>query len=87
LFLFGVKVDIQSDKKVTQPILDSCSIKKKHYIEIRKNVVLSVGNVRRTHLLFSCLMQPGEEFPCHGNGSPDEILSLCLVQENREMYP
>jgi hypothetical protein len=22
-----------------------------------------------------------------GNGSPDEILSICLAQENREMYP
>jgi hypothetical protein len=26
-------------------------------------------------------------FLCHGNGSPDEILSICLAQENREMYP
>jgi hypothetical protein len=32
-------------------------------------------------------MQPGEEFLCHGNGSPDEILSICLAQENREIYP
>jgi hypothetical protein len=31
-------------------------------------------------------MQPGEEFLCHGNGSLDEILSICLEQENREMY-
>jgi hypothetical protein len=23
-------------------------------------------------------------FLCHGNGSPDEILSICLAQENRE---
>jgi hypothetical protein len=35
----------------------------------------------------SCLMQPGDEFLCLGNGSPDEILSICLAQENREMYP
>jgi hypothetical protein len=26
-------------------------------------------------------------FLCHGNGSPEEILSTCLAQENREMYP
>jgi hypothetical protein len=26
-------------------------------------------------------------FMCHGNGSPDEILSIYLAQENREMYP
>jgi hypothetical protein len=32
-------------------------------------------------------MQPGEEFLCHGNVLPDEILSICLAQENREMYP
>jgi hypothetical protein len=38
-------------------------------------------------LFSSCLMQPGEEFLCHGNGSLDEILSICLAQENREMYP
>jgi hypothetical protein len=30
-------------------------------------------------------MQPGEEFLCHGNGSPDETLSICLAQENCEM--
>jgi hypothetical protein len=24
---------------------------------------------------------------CHGNGSPDEILSICLAQESREIYP
>jgi hypothetical protein len=35
----------------------------------------------------SCLMQPDKEFLCHGNGSPDEILSICLAQENRRMYP
>jgi hypothetical protein len=33
----------------------------------------------------SCLMQPG--FCMTGNGSPDRILSFCLAQENREMYP
>jgi hypothetical protein len=26
-------------------------------------------------------------FLCHGNGLPDEILSICLAQENQEMYP
>jgi hypothetical protein len=59
----------------------------------KKHVIVSVGNVHRVqrcmHSLFSsCLMQPGEEFLCHGNGSPDnEILLNCLAQENREMYP
>jgi hypothetical protein len=57
------------------------------------NVILSVGHVHRVQrcmhsLFFSCLMQPCEEFLCHGNGSPDEILLIfCLAQENREMYP
>jgi hypothetical protein len=26
-------------------------------------------------------------FLLYGNGSPNEILSICLTQENREMYP
>jgi hypothetical protein len=38
-------------------------------------------------LFSSCLMQPGEKFLCDGNGSPKEILSICLVEENQEMYP
>jgi hypothetical protein len=33
------------------------------------------------------LLQPGEEFLCQGNSSPDEILAVCLAQENQEMYP
>jgi hypothetical protein len=84
----------QGDRKVTQPIPDTCFICKKiNYIEIRKQCGIWVGkNIHRVqrcmHLLFSsCLMQPDEEFLCHGNGLPDEILSICLAQENREMYP
>jgi hypothetical protein len=74
----------QGDRKVTKPIPDTCSICQKiNYIEMKKNVILSVENVHRVQ----GLMQPGEEFLCHGNGSPDEILSICLAQENREMYP
>jgi hypothetical protein len=63
---------IQSDRKVTQPILDTCSIYQKiNSVQIRKqkknSVIISVGNVHRVqrciHSLFSsCLMQPGEEF-------------------------
>jgi hypothetical protein len=65
---------------------------KLHWNQKTKNIILSVGNVhhiqRCMHLLFSsCLMQPSEEFLCHGSGSPDKILSVCLAQENREMYP
>jgi hypothetical protein len=26
-------------------------------------------------------------FLCHGNGPLGKILSICLAQENREMYP
>jgi hypothetical protein len=61
--------DIQDDRKVTQPIPDTCSIcqKKITLKSENKNVVLSVGSVHRVqrcmHSLFpSCLMQPGEEF-------------------------
>jgi hypothetical protein len=62
---------IQGDRKVTQPIPDTCSLCQKiNCIEIRKqknNVIWSVGNVHRIqrwmHPLFSsCWMQPGEEF-------------------------
>jgi hypothetical protein len=84
------------DQKVTQPIPDTCAICQKNKLhwnqEKKSNVILSVGNVRCVqqymHSLFSsCLMQLGEEFLCHGNGSPDKILSVCLAQENWEVYP
>jgi len=29
---------------------------------------------------------PGH-FPCHGNCSPDEIMSICLAQVNWESHP
>jgi hypothetical protein len=38
-------------------------------------------------LFLSCFMHSGEEFVCHGNCSPDKMLSICLAQKNREMYP
>jgi hypothetical protein len=89
--------DIQAYRKVTQPIPDTCSICKKNKKKPLKsgnknNVILNVGNVHRVqrcmYSLFSYLfMQPGEEFLCHRNGLLDEILSICLTQENREMYP
>jgi hypothetical protein len=87
---------VQGDRKFTQPIPGTCSMCQKiNYIEIRKQKTMfyiCVGNVHRVqrcmHSLFSsCLIQPGEEVLCHGNGSPVEILSICLAQENREMYP
>jgi hypothetical protein len=89
------EIDFQDDRKVTQPIPDTCSICQKiNYTnhKTKNNVILNVENVhrvqRRMHSLFSsCLMQPSEEFLCHRNGSPDDILSICLAQENREMYP
>jgi hypothetical protein len=55
--------------------------------ESKNNVVLGVGNVRLRSPVSSCLYQTGEGILCHGNGSPDDILSICLAQENREMYP
>jgi hypothetical protein len=90
---------LQDDRKVTQHIPDICSICQKITLKLeiklrwkQKTILFCVGNVHRVqrcmHSLFSsCLMQPGEEFLCHGNGSPDEILSICLTQENRELCP
>jgi hypothetical protein len=61
--------------------------------------ILNVGNVHRVqrwcirpncrHLIpmFDRNGFCPARFPCRGNGSPDEILSICLAQENREMYP
>jgi hypothetical protein len=58
----------------------------------KSNVILSVGNVHCIQWCMhsvssSCLMKPGEEFLCHRSGSPGEVLSVCLAQENWEMYP
>jgi hypothetical protein len=58
----------------------------------KNNVALSAGSVHRVqrfkHSLFSsCMMEPCEQFLCHGNGSSDEVLSIYLAQENRQMYP
>jgi hypothetical protein len=95
-FFLSVNANIQADQTVMQPIPEACSIcQKTNYIEIwkkKKKVILSVGNVhciqRCMHSLFSSyLMQPSEGFLWHGKGSPDEILSICLEQENRKMYP
>jgi hypothetical protein len=85
--------DIQYDRKVTQPILDTRSIFQKiKYIEIRK----------KKTMLYKMLEMPAafndssfphvwctsvKSFCSDQNSSPDEILSICLAQENREMYP
>jgi hypothetical protein len=49
--------------------------------------MLSAGNVHRVqrciYALFSLsLMQAGEKFVCHENGSPDEM-SIFLAEQNR----
>jgi hypothetical protein len=93
-------INIQTFRKLTQPnswhmfyLLKN----KLHWNQETENtVILSVGNVHRVqrcvHSLFSsCLMQRNcfwpARFLCPGNGSPYEIFSICLAQENREMFP
>lgn len=46
----------------------------------------TVWRVQRcTQSLFTlCFMQSDEEFQFHGTGSPDEIFSIYVPQENRE---
>jgi hypothetical protein len=39
------------------------------------------------HAFTLFLMFDATRFCSDGNGLPDEILSICLAQENREMYP
>jgi hypothetical protein len=52
-----------------------------------EKVVLCVGNFHRVQrcaqYLCSCFMQPGEEFLCQENGSPDGM-TTCLPKWNRE---
>jgi hypothetical protein len=80
-------------RKVTKTIPDTCFIGQKEIkikSEIKNHVMLNVGNVhlfqRCTNSVFSSrLLQFGEEFLCYGNGSPDEIISICLEQEIREV--
>jgi hypothetical protein len=67
---------------------------KLHWNQKTKNNVmpiLIVGNVHCTQqcmrsLFSSCLMQTGEEFLCHRNGSPGETVFICMAQQNQEMY-
>jgi hypothetical protein len=35
---------------------------------------------------FLCLVLLGEELLCHGNGSPDEILPICLTQDKLDSF-
>jgi hypothetical protein len=35
---------------------------------------------------FTLFLTFDARFVCHRNSSPDEIFSICLAQENREMY-
>jgi hypothetical protein len=74
-FVFPTQMNIQNDRKVTQPIPDMFYLSKEYiYIYIhththwnqktKTNVILSVGNIHRVQwcmnpLLSSCLMQPG----------------------------
>jgi hypothetical protein len=85
---------IQGDLKVMKQITDTYSIFQKiNYNKIRKQkktmlyFLLEMSTAFSDACFSSRLMQSGEEFLCHGNGSPDEILSICSAQENREMFP
>jgi hypothetical protein len=86
--------ELQSDRKVTQPIPDTSSICQK----------MTLKSENKKHCYIKCWKCPPRpdycnltpkfdrngfcpvRFLCHGSGSPDEILSICLVQGNREMY-
>jgi hypothetical protein len=85
----------QGDRKVTQPVLDTCAICQKiNYIQIRKKQgyikCWKCPPLSAMHAFTLCLMFDATRWRVSavtGNGSPDEILSNCLAQENREMYP
>jgi hypothetical protein len=88
---------IQGDQKVTQPIPDTCSICEKNKLnrneETKKQCYIKCWkcpprSAMHTFTLF--LMSDATRWRVSavtGNGSPDEISSICLEQENREMYP
>jgi hypothetical protein len=85
----------QGDQKFKQPISDKLylSNNKLHCNQKRKIMLIkclkcSPHSAMQAFIFYLKLdMKPGEDFLCHRNGSPHEILSICLVQENREMYP
>jgi hypothetical protein len=85
---------IQRDRNVMQPFpgMFYYSKNKLHWYEKKNNVILISENVyrvqRRMHWFFpSCLMQPAKGFCSDWNGPLDEILSICLARQNREIYP
>jgi hypothetical protein len=94
-------MNIQSDWKVMQTIPDTCSICQKiNYIEIKKKQkkrcyikcwkcpLHSVMHAITVFLMSDATRwRVSACFLYHRNGSPDEILSIFLAQENQEMYP
>jgi hypothetical protein len=52
---------------------------------------MSTASAMHKFTLFLILMQRNGFYPARflydGNGSPDEILSICLAQKYRQMYP
>jgi hypothetical protein len=86
----------QGDRKVMQPIPDTCSICQKiNYTEIRKQKTMLYQVLEMStafsnawiHSFPHVWCNPLKSFCSDGNSSPDKILSICLAQENQEMYP
>jgi hypothetical protein len=70
-------------------------VKKINYIGVikqkRDNIIFNDGNAHSVQrlkysILSSLSVLHGEEF-LHGNGLSDEILSVCLAQENGKICP
>jgi hypothetical protein len=77
--------DVRSDRKVTQTIPEACSVCKKiNYFEIKTEN--GEYPLRSTMHAFTVYFMFDARFLCHGNGLPEEILTICLAQKNWKMY-
>jgi hypothetical protein len=87
-------IPVQSDLKVTQPIPNTCCIcqkiilkseNKKQHIKGWKCPPFSAMHAFSLFLMSdACFLCPAS---CFHSGSPDQILFICLAQENKVMYP
>jgi hypothetical protein len=93
LFVRYVNEVIQSGRNVRQPLPDACSVCQKiNYIEITKQksyINCWMCPSRSSMYAFTVFRMCDAIWRkvCHGNVSPGEKLSICLAQEDLEMYP
>jgi hypothetical protein len=78
-------------EKSRKPFLTQVLFEKKSETKKQeKQVIFRVGHVqrllRRKRSLVFLMCDPVKSFCSDGNGTPDEIPSTCLAQDDREVY-